>query len=55
VHAGLKDTEKTFKYLEMAYRDRSCSMIWLRVDPRFDGIRGDPRYHDILRRMHLTS
>jgi tetratricopeptide (TPR) repeat protein len=54
IYAGLKETEQTFKYLEMAYQDRSFWMIWLRVDPRFNGIRGDPRYQDLLRRMHLT-
>ena len=53
IYAGLKETEQTFKYLEMAYQDRSFWMIWLRIDPRFDSIRGDPRYHDLLRRMHL--
>ena len=25
------------------------------MDPRFDNIRGDPRYEDLLRRMHLHS
>ncbi len=54
VYAGLKETDQTFKYLEMAYEDRSERLIKLRIDPRFDGIRDDPRYHDILRRMHLT-
>ncbi len=54
VYAGLKDTDQTFKYLEMAYEDRSERLIRLRIDPRFDGIRDDPRYQDILRRMHLT-
>jgi Flp pilus assembly protein TadD len=54
VYAGLKETDQTFKYLEMAYQDRSFGMIWLRPDPRFDGIRGDRRYQDLLRRMHLT-
>ena len=47
-------SDQTFKYLEMAYEDRSFWLIWLRTDPRFDGIRSDPRYQDILRRMHLT-
>jgi Flp pilus assembly protein TadD len=54
VYAGLKDLDQTFRYLELAYQDRSFWMCWLRIDPRFDGIRADPRYHDILRRMHLT-
>jgi hypothetical protein len=54
IYAGLKDTDQTFKYLEMAYQDRSFWMIWLRMDPRFDSIRADPRYQDLLRRMRLT-
>ena len=51
---GLDEKEQALKYLEMAYADHSSWMIWLRVDPRFDSIRGDPRYQDLLRRMHLT-
>jgi hypothetical protein len=53
VYSGLKDTEQTFTHLDMAYKDHSSWMCWLGVDPRFDGIRTDPRYQDILRRMHL--
>jgi non-specific serine/threonine protein kinase len=54
VYIGLGEKDRALKYLEMAYRDRSFSMTWLKVDARFDPIRGDPRYQDILRRMHLT-
>jgi TolB-like protein/Tfp pilus assembly protein PilF len=54
IYIGLAEKEQALKYLEMAYQDRSCWMTWLRVDPRFDPIRGDPQYQDLLRRMHLT-
>jgi TolB-like protein len=53
VYAGLKDKEQTFKYLEAAYEDRSWWMLWLRMDHRLDGIHDDPRYKDLVRRMHL--
>jgi len=32
VYAGLNETDQTFKYLEMAWEDRSFWMIWLRID-----------------------
>ena len=54
VYAGLREADPTFKYLEMASEDRSYWMCWLRFDPRFDAIHSDPRYQDLLRRMHLT-
>ena len=54
IYIGLEEKEQALKYLEMAYADHSCWMIWLRVDPRFDSIRGEPRYQDLLRRMHLN-
>jgi TolB-like protein/Tfp pilus assembly protein PilF len=54
VYAGFKDMDLTFKYLEKAYEDRSFWMVWLRIDPRFEAIRGDPRYQNLLSRMHLT-
>lgn len=54
IYIGLEEKEPALKYLEMAYADHSCWMVWLRVDPRFDAIRGDPRYLDLIRRMHLS-
>ncbi len=54
VYNGLKEKDQVWKYLEMAYQERSYWILYMRVDPRFDAIRADPRYQDILRRMHLT-
>jgi TolB-like protein/Flp pilus assembly protein TadD len=54
IYIGLQEKDQALQYLEAAYEDRSWWMIWLRTDPRFDSIRGDPRYQDLVRRMHFT-
>ena len=53
VYTGLDDKEQAFAWLEKAYRERTFFLIWLRVEPRFDSLRDDPRYKDLLRRIGL--
>ncbi len=53
VYDGLGDKEQTFAWLEKAYQDRSFWLIWLKVEPRFDSLRDDPRFVDLLRRIGL--
>ena len=50
---GLGDTERAFEWLEKALEDRSWWMIRLKVDPRLDRLRADPRFTSLLRRMGL--
>lgn len=55
-YAGLGENEDAFKWLERAYEDKSDSLIlYLTADPQMDGIRSDPRYKDLLRRMNLPE
>jgi serine/threonine protein kinase/tetratricopeptide (TPR) repeat protein len=51
IHVALKDAEQAFHWLENAYAERSNWLSWMKVDPRFDPIRGDPRFQDLLRRI----
>ena len=51
----LGNTEETFKWLEEAYKDRTEPLVYLRVDPRFDSLRSDPRFQELLRRVNLAS
>ncbi len=52
IYAGLGDKEQTLAWLEKAYEDRSGWLaLWLKVDPKFDLLRSDPRFRDLLRRI----
>jgi serine/threonine protein kinase/tetratricopeptide (TPR) repeat protein len=55
IYMGLGDREQAFVYLEKAYQERSTWLMWIKVDPRFDPLRSDPRFADLLRRMNLSS
>lgn len=56
IHAGLGQKDQAWAWLEKAYDERATwlSMI-LKVDPRLDSLRSDPRFRDLLRRMNLPA
>jgi DNA-binding winged helix-turn-helix (wHTH) protein/Tfp pilus assembly protein PilF len=51
IYAALGKRDMTFRSLEKAYADRSVGFIWLRVEPRFDALRGDPRFERLLMKI----
>jgi TolB-like protein/DNA-binding winged helix-turn-helix (wHTH) protein/Tfp pilus assembly protein PilF len=51
VYAGMGDKDQTFRWLERAFDDRANWLVWLRFDSRWDSIRSDPRYADLVRRI----
>ena len=55
IYAGLGAKGATMEWLEKAYEDHSTWLFLIKVDPRFDGIRHDPRYRELLRRMRLPE
>jgi TolB-like protein/DNA-binding winged helix-turn-helix (wHTH) protein/Tfp pilus assembly protein PilF len=50
---GRKD--EAFAWLEKAYERRSFEMIFLAVNPKWDPLRSDPRFADLLRRIGLPQ
>jgi serine/threonine protein kinase/Flp pilus assembly protein TadD len=54
IHAALGDKEQAFEWLERAYRERDESFIHLKVDPRLDHLRDDPRFAEMLRLIKLA-
>jgi serine/threonine protein kinase/tetratricopeptide (TPR) repeat protein len=51
--AALGEHEAAFARLEDGMRLRCPRAVWCKVDPRFDVLRADPRYGDLLRRIGL--
>jgi DNA-binding winged helix-turn-helix (wHTH) protein/TolB-like protein/Tfp pilus assembly protein PilF len=55
VHAALGDNDAAFAALEKAFEERSNWLVWLRLDPRWKGLRTDPRFSDLVSRMRFPS
>ena len=55
IYAGLGDTERVFDWFEKAYEARDPKLATLKVHPRWDSLRDDPRFMDLLCRVGLAS
>jgi adenylate cyclase len=44
VYAGLGEKDQAFAWLEKAYEERSGGLPYLKVNPSWDPLRGDPRF-----------
>ena len=54
LHASLGDVDEAFQWLETALQERSTGLTFLRVHPRIDSIRKDPRYAALVARVGLS-
>jgi hypothetical protein len=54
IYTGLGDKSQALDWLEKAYDDHAGRLRWIIFDPQFDSLRGEPRFQDLLRGMHLT-
>ena len=53
LHASLGDVDDAFAWLETAVKEGATGLIFLRVHPRLDPIRHDPRYAALVHRLGL--
>jgi eukaryotic-like serine/threonine-protein kinase len=53
IYAGLKQNEIAFEFLNKAFAEKSDSLVFLKVEPTFAGLRDDPRFGLLIERMGL--
>jgi len=47
------ENERALDWLERAWEERDGTLVWIKVHPRLDGLRGEPRFRQLLARMKL--
>ena len=45
--------DQAFACLDRAFQERDERMVWLKVDPKLDTLRSDPRFAELLRRLRF--
>jgi hypothetical protein len=55
IYGALGDSDETFRWLEVAYRDRSGAIVGLKVDPSWDVYRSDPRFVAMIKKVGLDK
>jgi TolB-like protein/Tfp pilus assembly protein PilF len=53
IYAGLREKDQAFAWLEKAHEERSDGLVYLKAEQRFDSLRSDSRFADLMRRVGL--
>jgi TolB-like protein/tetratricopeptide (TPR) repeat protein len=54
-YAYRHEIDNAFQWLERAYQQRDAGLPWIKTNPLYKNLRGDPRYDALLRKMKLAS
>ena len=54
IYAALGDKDQAFAWLEKSVEEHDLTTARLKVDQRFDPLRSDPRFAELVRRVGLT-
>jgi serine/threonine-protein kinase len=52
-YAVVRDVPRALDWLERAHAERDGTLVWIKVHPRLDPLRGEPRFRALLEKMRL--
>ncbi|CAN5618648.1 hypothetical protein BH18ACI3_BH18ACI3_19490 [soil metagenome] len=55
IYAALGEKDQAFEWYERALRERDVLLVLMKVEPMFDGVRSDPRFPELMRRVGLAE
>ena len=53
IHNGLGETGKALDCLEEGFAEKNVLMVFLKVDGKWDNLRREPRFWELIRKMNL--
>lgn len=53
IYGALGEKEKALDLLEQSYRDKDLLMVFLGIDPKWNDLRSEPRFVELIKRMNL--
>jgi serine/threonine-protein kinase len=53
MYTSLGERAEAITWLERSYEERGGMVIYLKVDPHFDTLRGEPRFQGLLKKIGL--
>ena len=54
-HLAVGDLDGTFAWMDKMYEEHHPELIWMNQQPRYDRLRGDPRWHELMRKIGFTE
>jgi hypothetical protein len=51
VHSALGERDTALDLLERSFAERDALMVFLKVDPKWDSMRSEPRFTELMRKM----
>lgn len=55
VHLGLGNLDEAFVWLDKSFEERDVHLVFLTVDPKWDPVRTDPRFQNLVARCGFAS
>ena len=55
IYASLGENDEAFKWLDRAYGERDSLLVVLKAAPKWDPLRSDPRFKELLKKMNFEE
>ena len=53
IYLGLNDKQKAMEWMEINFKERQSALIILGIEPRYDSLRSEPRFQEMLKELKL--